>query len=292
MRIDQFQWENQTKDDDFLRRFNKSHYYVPQYNYIAWNCRSVWFKDSRVRRAMTMLFDRQTINDELYSGFATIVTGPFYFNSWAYDRSIDPIPFDPDEAKRLLDEAGWVDQDNDGVREKDRVRFVFDYFITSGGQTARRFAELLQEECQKAGIVVNIRPLEGATFFDKMFKGEYDGTALAWRLDNDPDIYDTFHSSHVPPIGLNHTFYSNSDVDSLLELGRVEYDRDSRQEIYHKVHRLIHEDQPYTFVNSVPEKRPINKRIKNVVVSPNGPFNFYPGAIYWYVKEDTKQAKQ
>ncbi len=292
MRINQIQWETQTENADFLRTFNKAHYYVPQYNYIAWNCRSVWFKDKRVRRAMTMLFDRRTIIKELYSGFAKIVTGPFYVNSWAYDESIEPIPFDPNGAKRLLDEAGWMDRDNDGVREKDRVRFEFDFFITAGSQTSRRFAELLQEECQKVGVVVNIRLLEGATFFDKMFKGEYDGTALAWRMDNDPDIYDTFHSSQVPPIGLNHTFYSNPEVDRLLELGRVEFDREKRKEIYHKAHRLIHEDQPYTFVNSVPEKRPINKRIGNVVVSPSGPFNFYPGATYWYIKEDAKESKQ
>jgi peptide/nickel transport system substrate-binding protein len=125
-----------------------------------------------------------------------------------------------------------------------------------------------------------------------MFKGEYDGTAMAWRMDSDPDIYDTFHSSQVPPIGLNHTFYSNPEVDRLLELGRVEFDGEKRKEIYHQAHRLIHEDQPYTFVNSVPEKRPINKRIGNVVVSPNGPFRFYPGAIYWYIKEDAKGSKQ
>jgi peptide/nickel transport system substrate-binding protein len=123
-----------------------------------------------------------------------------------------------------------------------------------------------------------------------MFKGEYDATALAWRLENDPDVYDTFHSSQVPPIGLNHAFYSNPQVDSLLEAGRVEFDRAKRQVIYHQVHRLIHEDQPYTFVNSVPEKRPLNKRIGNVVMSPDGPFDFHPGAAYWYIKNDAAQA--
>jgi peptide/nickel transport system substrate-binding protein len=286
MRLNQPQWETQTSDADFVRKFDKHLYYVPLYNYIAWNCRAIWFRDKRVRRAMTMLFDRQTINEELFSGQAKVVTGPFYVNSWAYDESIEPLAYDPDAAKRLLDDAGWIDSDNDGIRDQDGIKFEFDFFVISGNPTSLRFAALLQESCSKAGIAVNSRPLEGATFFDRMFKGEYDAGVLAWRLDNDPDLFDTFHSSQVPPIGLNHAFYSNEDVDRLLEKGRAEVDREKRKEIYYKVHRLIHDDQPYTFVNSVPEKRPINKRIGNVVISPDGPFSFYPGAIYWFIKDE------
>jgi peptide/nickel transport system substrate-binding protein len=108
---------------------------------------------------------------------------------------------------------------------------------------------------------------------------------LAWRLDLDPDIYDTFHSSQIPPQGLNHGFYSNVKVDSLLELGRTTFGQEARAEIYHEIHRIMHIDQPYTFINTVPEKRPINKRVKNVIVSPNGPYDFYPGANYWYIDE-------
>jgi peptide/nickel transport system substrate-binding protein len=286
MRVRQIQWESQTNDRDFLEKFEKIHYYVPQYNYLSWNCRSIWFKDRRVRNAMTMLFNRKAINEKIYSGYATPVSGPFYFQSWAYNKDIDPLPFDPGAAKRLLDEAGWVDTDNDGIRDKEGLKFEFDFNIAAGSQIGLEFAQLLQDECAKVGVALNVRPLEGATYFDRVFKGEYDAAALAWRLENDPDNYDTFHSSQVPPPGLNHTFYSNSTVDSLLELGRVEFNQDRRAAIYHEVHRLIHEDQPYTFVNSVPEKRPISKRIGNVVLSPLGPFDFYPGAIYWYVKSD------
>jgi peptide/nickel transport system substrate-binding protein len=292
MRITQIQWETQTIDPDFAARFAKWHYPVPQYNYLAWNCRSARFEDRRVRRAMTMLFDREAVNRELYSGYAEIVTGPFYKRSWAYDASVEPVPFDPAGAAALLDAAGWTDADGDGIREKDSAKFEFDLFTAAGSEPARRFSELFQEQCRKAGVVVHIRQIEGATFFDKMFKGEYDAAALAWRLENDPDIYDTFHSSQVPPIGLNHTFYSNARVDSLLEAGRVEFDREKRTAIYHEVHRLIAEDQPYTFINSVPEKRPFSKRIGGIDISPNGPYDFHPGAAYWYVKEDTARTSK
>jgi len=273
-------------DDEFVSRFNKLHYYLPSYNYLGWNCRSVWFRDKRVRLAMTMLFDRESINAKIYSGFAKLVSGPFYINGWAYDRSVKPHPFDPARAKELLDEAGWVDSDGDGLRDQNGVKFEFELLLVAASNTATQFAQLLQEEAQKAGVRVKIRGLEGATFFDRVDKGEFDACLLAWRLDLDPDIYDTFHSTMVPPVGLNHGFYSNAKVDSLLEAGRTEFDQDKRREIYHEVHRVMHDDPPYTFINAVPEKRPISKRIHGVVVSPNGPFDFWPGANYWYIVED------
>lgn len=286
MRVTQIQWEKQTIDRDFTAMYEKHLYYVPSYNYLGWNCRSVWFRDSRVRRAMTLLFDRESINAKIYSGFAKLVSGPFYVNSWSYDKSVKPHPFDPAVAKVLLKEAGWIDSDEDGVLDKSGVKFEFELLITSGSNISAQFAQLLQESCQKAGIRVKIRQLEGATFFDRVDKGEFDACALAWRLDLDPDIYDTFHSSQVPPVGLNHGFYSNARVDSLLEAGRVEFDQAKRATIYHEIHKIMHEDQPYTFVNSVPEKRPISHRIQGVVISPNGPFDFVPGSNYWWIDEN------
>jgi peptide/nickel transport system substrate-binding protein len=282
MRVTQFQWEKQTNSDEFNSEFAKLHYYVPNYNYIGWNCKSVWFRDQNVRLAMTKLFNRELINSTIYSGYAKIISGPFYINSWAYDPSIEPHPYDPESAKRLLKEAGWIDRDNNGIRDKDGIEFEFALTIKSGSTTANLFAQLFQEECLKAGIDLQIRQLEGATFFSRVKEGAYDACLLAWRLDLDPDIYDTFHSSQVPPKGQNHGFYHNPDVDSFLEAGRTEFNQKKRAEIYHRVHRIIHDEQPYTFINTVPEKRVINKKIKNVIISPEGPFNFYPGARYWY----------
>ena len=292
MRVTQIQWERQTNDPAFLEKFNKHLYYVPAYNYIGWNCRSVWFKDKLVRQAMSQLFDCESINAKLYSGYAKLVSGPFYINHWSYDKSVKPWRFNPAEAKEKLQQAGWIDRDNDGILDKDGIKFEFEFIIPSGGQTGKQYTQILQEECAKVGIVVKIRQLEGATFFEKVDKGEFDACALQWRLDIDPDIFDTFHSSQVPPKGLNHVFYSNPEVDRLLEAGRVEFDQKKREEIYHQIHRIIHDDSPYTFVVTVPEKRPINKRIKNVIISPDGPFNFYPGAAYWYVVQNITQARK
>jgi len=289
MRATQGQWEKQMNDPDFEKRFRKVDYYFPGYNFISWNNRSIWFSDRRVRKAMTLLFDRESVNNKIYSGYARLVSGPFYINSWAYDKSVKPLPFDPAAARVLLDEAGWKDTDHDGIRDKDGKKFEFELNIVAGSTPAAQFSQLLQEECGKAGIRINIRALEGSSFFDRIDKGEFDAAILGWRLDLDPDVFDTFHSSMTPPRGLNHGFYKNPRVDSLLVLGRREFDQNKRAAIYHEVHRLIAEDQPYTFINAVPEKRPIARKIQGIQISPLGPYDFWPGANYWWIDETDGQ---
>ena len=287
MRATQTHWERQMAQPDFLARFNKYDYYFPQYNYIGWNCTKPWFQDARVRRAMSMLFDRETINTKIYSGYARLVSGPFYINSWAYDKTVKPLPFDPEGAKRLLDEAGWSDHDGDGVRDKDGIKFEFELGHAHGSSIAMQFAQLFQEEATKAGIRVHVRPTEASTYFEKVEKSEFDAAFLGWRLDLDPDVFDTFHSSMTPPNGLNSVQYKNARVDSLLVAGRREFDQNKRERIYHEVHRLIANDQPYTFINTVPDKRPIAKRIHGVIFSWSGPYDFWPGANYWWVDDGT-----
>lgn len=285
MRATQTQWEKQMNAPDFNERFRKLDYYFPGYNFVAWNCRTPWFSDLRVRRAMTLLFDRESVNTKIYSGYARLVSGPFYINSWAYDKTVKPLPFDPGAAQRLLDEAGWKDTNRDGVREKDGKKFEFELNIISGSAPAVQFSQLLQEECSKAGVRVNIRQIEGSTFFDRIDKGEFDAAMLGWRLDLDPDVFDTFHSSMSPPNGLNHGFYRNREVDSLLVAGRREFDQEKRAAIYHRVHRIMNDEQPYTFINVVPEKRPIARKFQGVVIGPMGPYDFWPGANYWWIDE-------
>jgi len=285
MRATQGQWEKQMDDPDFASHFRKVDYYFPGYNYIVWNCRSAWFSDKRVRKAMTLLFDRESVNTKIFSGYARMVSGPFYINSWAYDKTVKPLPFDPSGARRLLAEAGWKDTDHDGILDKGGKKFEFDLNVIAGSAPAAQFSQLLQEECGKAGIRVDIRSLEGSSFFDRIDKADFDAAMLGWRLDLDPDCFDTFASYMTPPKGLNHGFYKNTQVDSLLVLGRKEFDQNKRAAIYHRVHQLIAEDQPYTFINAVPDKRPIARKIQGVQISPLGPYDFWPGANYWWIDE-------
>ncbi|MEE9519004.1 MAG: peptide ABC transporter substrate-binding protein, partial [bacterium] len=76
---------------------------------------------------------------------------------------------------------------------------------------------------------------------------DFEACVLGWSLGLDPDIYEIWHSSQAEK-GFNFVGYDNPAVDRLIEEGRTEYDQATRTRIYRKIHRLIHEDQPYTFL--------------------------------------------
>lgn len=108
--------------DGTLKRYK---YLLPQYTYIGWNLRNPLFSDARVRRALTMLIDRERIRKDVYFDLAEIIAGPFFPKSRYTDQTVKPWPYDPAEAKKLLAEAGWKDEDGDGILEKAGRKFTF-----------------------------------------------------------------------------------------------------------------------------------------------------------------------
>ena len=110
----------------------------------------------------------------------------------------------------------------------------------------------------------------------KIIPRDYEACVLGWSLGLDPDIYEIWHSSQVER-GFNFVGYANPAVDRLIEEGRTEYDREVRRRIYREIHRLIHEDQPYTFL-FVGEATPALHReaFKLVVRGPDGRESLQP----------------
>jgi peptide/nickel transport system substrate-binding protein len=225
------------------------------YTYIGWNMKVPLFQDKRVRRALTYAINRREIVDYLLYGLGRIATGPYPHHMWYYNHDVKPLEYDPEKAKELLKEAGWEDADGDGFLDKDGKRFRFT-LITNNGNTLRKNAtELVQRQLKEIGIEVEIALYEWSVFIsNKINPRDYEACVLGWSLSLDPDIYELWHSSQAEK-GFNFVFYSNPEVDRLIEAGRSEYDREKRKEIYHKIHSLIAEDQPYTFL-FVPESTP------------------------------------
>ena len=103
-------------------------------------------------------------------------------------------------------------------------------------------------------------------------------------LGPDPDPFPLFHSSQIPPHGQNFVFYSNPEADRLMEEGRRELDQSKRTTIYHQLHALLADDQPYTWTVQVSSKWAINKRVHNVKESRGwGLFKWYPGELDWWI---------
>lgn len=263
-------WVKRTDSPSFASRFNKFDYFSGGFSYIGWNMRRPMFSDKKVRQALTMLLDRYTIRDTVYYGLAEIVTGTAFIDDPEYDRSIQPWPFDPEAAKRQLDEAGWKDSDNDGIRDRDGVPFRFELLLSNDRPEYEIMATVYQEELKRAGISMSIRQLEWATFLQSINEQKFDACVLGWTTPPYFDPYQLWHSSQTMPGGSNAVGFVNAEADRLMEEARTEFDRGKRIELYHKFHAILHEEQPYTFLFCRKSLMAVDKRFRNTIVYPRG----------------------
>jgi peptide/nickel transport system substrate-binding protein len=271
------QWERQTSSPDFEKHFDKFSYYAPNYSYIGWNSAKPYFSDKRVRTAMTYLVNRELILDKIMFNLGAVVTNPFYINSPEYDKDIKPIPYDPEEAKKLLDEAGWIDHDGDGIRDKDGVKFSFEFLIPNESETGEKIATILKEELDKVGIQMEIRKTEWAVFTMRLNERKFDAVTLAWSMGVESDPYQIWSSTQIDK-GSNFVGFKNAEADKLIEKARQEFDRKKRIALYRKFSEIVHEEQPYTFLFCRKATVAVNKRFANVIVHPLG-----IDPLEWYV---------
>jgi peptide/nickel transport system substrate-binding protein len=275
------QYRRQTDTPRIQRSYRKFRYPSFGFTYLGYNLQDARFADVRVRRAFNLAIDKQAIIDGVLFGLGRVATGPYPQESWAYNPAIQPPPPDREAAKRLLAEAGWMDRDGDGLLDQQGSPFRFTIMTNQGNEVRRQVAELVQRQLRLLGIDASIRIVEWSTFVHEFVdKRRFEVILLGWNLSRDPDLYDLFHSSKTGAGEYNFISYANPEVDRLLEDGRRTFDQTARQHIYHQAHRLLAEDQPYTFLY-VPDALPIaHQRFRNVRATPIG---IMDNLIEWYV---------
>ncbi len=169
--------------------------------FVAWNARRPQLADKRVRRALTMGVDRQRIVQAVLQGYGQVANSTIPPTNWQYDPDVVPdIPYDPDGARVLLDQAGWRDRDGDGVRENEAgvpLRITLKY--NQGAQQRQTIAELMQ--AQLADIGVAIRPLvvDVSSLNEQLFTPakDFDAAVLSWIMDFRQDDRDMFDSRRL-----------------------------------------------------------------------------------------------
>jgi peptide/nickel transport system substrate-binding protein len=250
------------------------------YTYLAWNNRLPQFADPRVRRALTMLIDREAIAKTLYGGLARPANGPLPPGLWPYDPTLAPLPHDPAKAAALLDEAGWK-KGKDGVRSRAGAKLAFSLSFGGASDRQRQIVELAQRSFKEAGVEIALAPMEWGAFVEKVDTGDYEACSLSLNLDPNPDLRPNWHSSQVPPNGMNHAFYRNPRADALMDELATTFDREKAKTLYAEVQRVIAEDQPFSFLHTVSVAWGVRDRVTNVKTSPVGLWLFWPGAAGW-----------
>lgn len=213
------------------------------YQYLAFNFTDPILKDLRVRQAIGYAIDRQSIVDYLRRGLAVPAIGIIPPSNWAFEPNVFVFDHDPDQAKKLLDEAGYLDPDGDGPRTRLSLTLK-----SSTAEFSRLQSTVIQQNLNAVGVGCEIRTYEFATMYADILKGNFQMYTLQWvgGAVADPDILRrVFHSQMAPPAGFNRGHFSDPEVDRLIDAATSATGLDERRALYGKVQQRLAELAPY-----------------------------------------------
>nr|WP_239575778.1 glutathione ABC transporter substrate-binding protein [Geomicrobium sediminis] len=206
-------------------------------DYIGFNNESEPFDDVNVRVAVAKAIDKPSIVEAIYEGYGSEAIGPLNPLVFGYSDGIEPLEYNPEEAQELLDEAGHEDG------------FDVSVMVREENELSVQLAEIIQDQLSEFNINVTIDQREWSSLLDASANGEHDMVILGWTTvtgDADYGMYSLYHTEEHGASG-NRTFYSNSEVDELLEAARSEVDEDARVELYAEAQQIIINEAPKIF---------------------------------------------
>jgi peptide/nickel transport system substrate-binding protein len=232
------------------------------YQYIAFNLTDPIFSDLHVRQAVAYAIDTNSIIKYLWRGEARPATAILPPENWAYEPNVKTYPHDVQRARQLLKESGH-----------ENLSFTY---RTTNDDISRLMASAFQQQLREAGISMDIRSTESATFFADVVAGNFQMYSARWvGGTDDPDFFNlVFHSKMMPMKGANRGHYSNARVDELIDSGRRNLDVEKRKEAYQEIQRIVAEDLPYVSLLYRDNVCVYNKRIEGVKIYPDANWTY------------------
>ncbi|HEY3276554.1 MAG TPA: peptide-binding protein [Syntrophorhabdaceae bacterium] len=279
----------QTDYPRFKREFNKFKFLAFSYVYMGYNLKHRYFKDKRVRQAITYAIDKKEIVDGILLGQGIEADGPIKPDMWSYNGNVKKYGYNKEKAASLLKEAGF-EMGPDGILRKDGAPFEFTVLTSQGNDVRIKCAELIQKRLSDVGIRLKIRVIEWAAFINEFIdKKNFEAVILGWTIPQDPDLFDIWHSSKQGKKELNFISFENAEVDEMLVKSRHTLDRKERKKYLDRVQEILAEEQPYTFLFIPYANTAVHKRFKGIEPAPAGiTYDF----IKWYVPENQRRYKK
>ena len=237
----------------------------PHLWFLILNAKEGPFADKRVRQAANFAINKAAIVNDVLEGTADVAAGPTPpAFAWAYDDSLEPYPYDPEKAKALLAEAG--------LAEGTQLTF----YVTEGGSGMLDpvpMGTAIQADLNAVGFDVKIETYEWNTFLGEVnpgLEGKADMAEMAW-MTNDPDTlpFLALRTAAWPDAGFNSGYYSNPEVDALLEQARVANSQDERAALYRQMQQIVQDDAPWVFVANWKQNAVTSDKVANFGLEPS-----------------------
>lgn len=254
------------------------------------------FSDIRVRKAVAMGMDRFTAVSRILQGYGEVAVTELDNHPW-FNEELQPVPYDPEAAKALLDEAGWKDTDGDGIRDKDGKKLSFSHSTTAGNQVRENLQVFFQQNLKDIGVEMVIQNYPAATLFGGCADNGIFGLskfdmigftnkpasidlAQEWA---DFFLCDAVKNCETNPAGTNAWGYCDEETDAALKCAIGEVDPDKRLACIKGAQKLIYEDYVALYVYDRLDVYAANKRIGgfNPTVFGSWTWNYED----WYVQE-------
>ena len=231
--------------------------------YMAYNTQQEPFDDPQVRKALNMAIDKEAIIDVIFGGQAEQAKNPIPPTMWSYNDEIEDDPYDPEQARQMLDEAGVEDLS---------MKIWAMPVQRPYNPNARRMAELIQEDFSEIGVDVEIVSYEWGEYLERSSAEDRDGAVLlGWTGDNgDPDNFLAVLLGCDGVGGANRAQWCNEEFDSLVQEAKTLDSQEERAALYEEAQVVFKEQAPWATIAHSVTFMPVRSEVEGYIVHPLG----------------------
>ena len=231
--------------------------------YLAYNTTQAPFDDPKVRKALNMAIDKDAIIEVIFGGQAEKAKNPIPPTMWSYNESIEDDPYDPEAAKKMLEEAGVSDLS---------MKIWAMPVQRPYNPNARRMAELIQEDFSEIGVDVEIVSYEWGEYLERSKAEDRDGAVLlGWTGDNgDPDNFLAVLLGCDAVGGSNRAQWCNEEFDNLVQEAKTLTDQGARAANYEEAQVIFKDQAPWATIAHSVVFMPVRSEVEGYIINPLG----------------------
>ncbi len=242
---------------------------ISGYAVIFLNLKRPLFQDKKVRQALLYGMDRQRLIDQVLKGQGLVADSPIVPTQWSYHTGIKKYPYEPARARALLDAAGWIDADGDGIREKEGQKLQFSLLTDKSPLRVAMIEEIVRQWAE-----IGVRAVPQTVGFSGLARDflrprQFDAVLVEWTgLPVDPDPYPLWHSSQTVDVGRNYAGFENREADELMEEGRRVLDFQTRVNLYRQFQDIFAEEVPSLLLYYPIYNYAVDRSVRDVQIGP------------------------